>query len=360
MPDPNDYLLCYAQGDAEPTLLLVRRQFIQTRVAGQTVPGIIPDWAGQWGCCVGLPGQGKSLEQGAYAVFNAQTGIDLAAPQAAQTYGVKSASAQNLQDTNYNPVPVLYVECSAQGLASLVQAVQAKLQANAPADGVLQAAEAKRLSEARNLIGPVLPPPDGWRNYLVQNYYGGKAPGQLNTEIDTLTTAIAARSGQLPTGFLIALDGIPKSSAPPSPPSPPTPPQPSGTPVETYTTIINNNPYPIRIGATVANPGDWASPTNRPDKTLAGAEIAAFGSVTGRADLSSTAISAKVTLEVTADCKPETFSFGYDQKAALSTIKDATLGTFGQPQQYVVDLATDTGTQGKPTLTLVISEDKEE
>lgn len=359
MPDPNDYLLCYAQGDTEPTLLLVKRQFIQTRVAGQTVQGIIPDWAGQWGFCVGQAGQGKSLAQGAYAVFNAQTGIDLADPQAAQAYGVKSASAQNLQDTNYNPVPVLYVECSAPGLASLIQAVQAKLQANAPADGVLQAAEAKRLSEAKNLVGPVLPPPDGWRNYLVQNYYGGKAPGQLNTEIDTLTTAIAKSTAQLPTGFLIALDNVPKTGSTPTPPQPPQPPQPTGTPVETYATIANNNPYPIRISATVASPGDWASTTNRPDKTLAG-EIAAFGSVTGRADLSSTAVSAKVTLEVTADSKPETFMFGYDQKAALSTIKNATLGTFGQPQQYAVDLATDTSSQGKPTLTLVVSEDKEE
>lgn len=357
MPDPNDYLLCHAQGDTEPVLLLVRRQFIQTRVAGQTVPGVIPDWAGQWGFCVGQPGQGKSLEQGAYAVFNAQTGIDLADPQTAQAYGVKSASAQNLEDANYNPVPVLYVECSAQGLASLVQAVQAKLRANVPGDGVLQVAEAKRLSEAKNLIGPVLPPPDGWRNYLVQNYYGGKAPGQLNTEIDTLTTAIAARSGQLPTGFLIALDSVPKSGSTPTPPQPP---QPLGTAIETYTTVVNNNPYPIRIGATVANPSDWASTANRPDKTLAGAEIAAFGSVTGRADLSSTATSAKVTLEVTADSKPETFSFGYDQKTALSTTKEATLGTFGEPQQYVVDFSADTGTQGKPTLTLVISEDKEE
>jgi hypothetical protein len=357
MPDPNNYLLCYAQGDSEPTLLLVRRQFIQTRVAGQTVPGIIPDWAGQWGFSVGQPGQGKSLEQGAYAVFNAQTGIDLADPQAAQAYGVKSVGTQNLQDANYNPVPVLYVECSAQGLSGLVQAVQAKLQANAPADGVLQTAEAKRLSEAKNLIGPVLPPPDGWRNYLVQNYYGGKAPGQLNTEIDTLTTAIAACSGQLPTGFLIALDNVPKSGSTPTPPQPP---QPSGTPVETYATVVNNNPYPIRIAATVANASDWASTANRPDKTLAGAEIAAFGSVTGRADLSSTAASAKVTLEVTADSKPETFAFGYDQKAALSTTKDATLGTFGQPQQYAINLSTDTGSQGKPTLTLAISENKEE
>lgn len=352
MPDANTYLLCYAQDAVQTTLLLFRRQFIQKRVDGQAVQGRIPAWAGQWGTVVGQPKGGQSLEDTARAAFLAQTGLDLGDARTSAAYGVVTTGAKRLQDSNYNPVPVFYVACSPTGLASLASDIQAKLLANAPADGVLQAAELKHLAEARNLIGPVSPPPDGWRNFLVQNYWDGKPPGQLNTEIDTLTAAIATSSAEPPTGFQIAIDNLPRSGTPPSPPV--------GQGDETYGKIANNNPYPITVRATVENPADWASATNRPDKTFAGVTIAAFGEIGGRADLASAANSARVRVEMTVEHGAEPIVFSYDQKTALSSADYESIGVFGNEPQYLVTQTTGTSNEVTPELTLIISENRED
>lgn len=344
-------ILCFAQGGAEPALLLVRRQFIQTRVGGRRVAGVIPDWAGQWGCIAGQPMSGQTIVQGAYAVFLAQTGIDLADPQTAAAYGMDATSAQDLQDANYNPVPTLYVRCTASGLASLARDIQGKLQDNQPAEGVLLEAQVKRLSEAKSLIGPVPPPPDGWRNFLIRNHWGGKAPGQLNTEIDALTATIAANTAARPTGFLLALDSIPRHHDIPIPT-----PVPPASVIQTYTMIANNNPYPIRISASIANAADWASTTNRPDKTFAGVAIDLFDQASGEADLVSSAASAKVQVAVTIEGEQETLVFDYDQRAALSQTDMQALGVFGKTRKFVVTQSSRTTSQGKPELILVITE----
>lgn len=349
MPNPATYILCYAQGDPEVSLLLVRRQFIQTRVGGRPVAGVIPDWAGQWGGVVGQPASNQPIVQGAHAVFLAQTGIDLSDPQTTAAYGVGATSAQTLDDADDNPVPTLYVQCTAAGLASLARDVQRKLQDSPPAEGVLREVQVKRLSEAKRLVGPMPPPAAGWRNFLIRNYRDGKAPGQLNTEIDTLTATIAAHTAAPPTGFLLALGNIPQAGGTPTP-------DPSGTAIETCTMIANNNPYPIRISATIADASDWASTTNRPDQTFAGVEIDLFDVATGEADLASTATSAKVEVAVTIEGEQEAVVFGYDQRAAISQTAEQVIGTIGRTRKFVVTQSSRANDQGKPELVLVITE----
>ncbi|MEJ2693784.1 MAG: hypothetical protein P8166_12185 [Candidatus Thiodiazotropha sp.] len=346
---PNSiYTLCYAKGETEPKLMLVRRQFIQQRVDGQRVQGVIPEWAGQWGLVAGRATESKSTQESAYALFLAQTGVNLGDSQTVSLYDVVSTEVKNLQDSNYNPVPVFYVECSAKGLATLVQGIQDNLQKNLPAEGVLQVAEVKRLPDAKSLVGPVSPPPDGWQNFLIQNYWGGKPPGQLNTEIDKLTATITARSAQPPTEFLLAIDNLPATGVQP----------PVTQAIVSYTMIANNNPYPIKIRATIANEGDWASTSNRPDKTFAGITVAPFDEVVGQADLASTASSAQVQVEMTSEGGSETVAFRYDQKAALSSLDGQLLGTFGKTPKYTVLQSTRTSDQGKPELVLVITEER--
>lgn len=212
---PYIFTLCYAAGDPGTELLLVRRQLLQKWADNRPLRGIIPAWAGQWGVVADRPPQLQPVGPTAYAAFRAQTGISLDDPAMAQRYGVIGSESKNLQDSAYNPVPVLYVQLTLEGLKSLSGDAQANLAAQQIRDGVLQTLAIKRLAEASALLGPVSPPPEGWRAYLVQNYYGGKPPGQLNTEIDQLTSQLTRSSAEAASGLRLAIANIPAAIQPP-------------------------------------------------------------------------------------------------------------------------------------------------
>ncbi|MCK9397135.1 MAG: hypothetical protein M0Q44_16285 [Methylobacter sp.] len=214
---PFTFTLCYAAGNSGTVLLLVRRQLIQKWVDGLSVRGIIPSWAGQWGIVADRPQKLQPIEQTAYAAFLAQTGINLGDTVTARRYGVIGTETKNLQDNAYNPVPVFYVIFTPDGLKSLSADIQANLEAQQIRNGVLQTVSIKPVTEAKSLLGPVSPPPDGWKAYLIQNYYGGKAPGQLNTDIDQLTAQLTERSAEPATSFRLAIENTPASIQPPPP-----------------------------------------------------------------------------------------------------------------------------------------------
>jgi hypothetical protein len=352
MADSNIYALCYAQGDFEPVLLMVHRQLVQTKVAGRMVPGRIPDWADQWGTITGKPQESRSIQQAAAAIFLAQTGIDLADPHAASTYGIGASSVKFLEDSDGSPMPVFYVQCSPAGLTTLTADVQAKLYAGTPDDGVLDKADGQGLSKAREMIHLPETPDQGWRNRLIREYRDGRQPGPFNTEVDSLVRAIERICKLESPGFLIALNNIPQSGPRPSPPV--------GQGVETYGKIANNNPYAVNIRATVENEADWASAANRPDKTFAGVTIDAFGEIEARADLASAAHSARVRVEMTVDGDAGVVTFSYDQKAALSSANYESIGVFGSEPQYLVTQTTGTSDEVTPELTLIISENRED
>ena len=211
----NTFILCLTEGEHDTNLLLVRRVLVQKRVDGRAVQGVIPHWAGQWGVITASPTQSQPIIATAYDTFLSQTSLNLADPVAAKPYEILGTETKTLQDSDYNPVPVLYVICAPRGLAALTADVQANIEARKPRDGVLEMAAIKRLPEATTLLEPVLPPTTGWKQYLIANYYGGKAPGPLNLDIGTLTERLTTYSAEPPTAFSVVIKNVPKSGVVP-------------------------------------------------------------------------------------------------------------------------------------------------
>jgi hypothetical protein len=221
---PYTFILCLTESEHDTNLLLVQRVFIQKRVDGRAVPGVIPHWAGQWGVITASPTQSQPIITTAYDTFLSQTGLNLADRDAAKPYEILRTETKTLQDSDYNPVPVLYVRCTPRGLEALTKAVQANIEAGKPRDGVLEMVAIKRLPEATTLLKPVLRPKTGWKQYLTDNYYGGKPPGSLNLDIGTLTQRLTTYSTEPPTAFSVVIENIPKSGVvPPVTTVPPVP-----------------------------------------------------------------------------------------------------------------------------------------
>jgi 8-oxo-dGTP pyrophosphatase MutT (NUDIX family) len=321
--DPYAFVLPYAREGDTATVLLGQRQMIQRRVAGQEVRGIIPNWAGQW---VMIGGQGKSGEtpqETAQRTFREQTGINLADDQVVRTYGGIKQQLVTLKDASYNSFNVLYLVFSVRDLDTFKSVIVSALH-NTPAtglwDGVLQAAEVYRLPAALTQVGPVKAPKDGWRNYLVRNYYGGTEPGPFNLEIGDLTNLLTQRSVQDATWFTIGINNLPTADGPLPP---------SGSVVTTMVTIVNTTPGDLWLSATIASANDWGSTVNRPDVnigrgTTGTPTLAAFGSLTASEDIVSTATSARYTITVTFEVltetgrQPTSFSFEVNQTEARS------------------------------------------
>ncbi len=209
MPSAYYFVLPYAEGEGTQ-MLLAQRQLIQRRIDGkEEVYGKIPDWAGQW---VLVGGKGKEEEaatEAALRLFREQTGIDLSEKQA-QTYGIEKQALQELRDKDYNPFTVLFLELSGEGLKKLKSDVRKNIDDRTVFDGVLQHADIVAGPLAPEKVGPIEPPPNGWRAFLVTNYYGGVQPGQFNTTIDILQQQITQRSKASAEWFTMAIGDVPE------------------------------------------------------------------------------------------------------------------------------------------------------
>jgi ADP-ribose pyrophosphatase YjhB (NUDIX family) len=212
MPPVTSFVLPVAEG---ASVLIVRRVLIQRRSNGMAIRGRIPANAGQWALVGGLADPSLTPEEGARQLFLDQTGVALSDPAIAARYGVVSQRLQSLQDANYNSFYLLIVFLPAAGLASLRSDITTALDSARVADGVLDKVDTLSRASALLELGPLVPPPDSWRSYLVANYFGGQQPGPLNTGIDVLTAQIAARTKDSDTFYRIALQQAGSDVGPP-------------------------------------------------------------------------------------------------------------------------------------------------
>jgi hypothetical protein len=312
---PYTYLCFSSEGKHGTEVLLVKRRLIQKWSDGRPSDPAIPQWAGQWGFICAPQGLSQQIVKSAYAACLAQTGIDLNDPLVKEKYYIDTIEPKTLQNANYNPVPVLYIICHADGMQALHTAIEDNIEARKIQDGVLETIAVKRISEAKTLIGPVLPPPEGWKPYVIKHYYGGNPP-KLNPPIDAQTQVMTERSKQSPAGFQVVIENTPSAE----------PPSPEGTPVKTTVQLINATPLPIGLSAAIGSAADWASQSLRPDVNLAKVDLAGFATTTVQLDVSSKAASAIYTLTVNVPLPSgdgrEQFYFWVDQTQANTATPD--------------------------------------
>lgn len=190
------FTLPFALSGGDVHIILAQRQLIQKRTGGETITGTIPEWAGQWGLIGGPLNTGESAQDACVRTFKAQTGLDLSDADVQANFTLSNRNLLSLTTADYNPFNVLGVFTTMGGL-NLVQSVIADTIGTAQVDDyTLSGVEVQSVTNARKKLGPTPPPSTGWQEYLVQNYYGGKAPGQFNTDIDALTTQITTNAAQ--------------------------------------------------------------------------------------------------------------------------------------------------------------------
>ncbi len=213
---PVSYLLvAYAGSGPGTNVLTAKNRFIQAWVQRKRAPGKIPHHAGQWVLIGGKAG--SDALPAAYQLFQDSTGIDLVDPEVASRYGLSPAKVVNLQDVSYDPFTVIYLEASESGLDALAADINRNINDLNLVEGTLAEVAVLRVAEARNRIGPVLPPQGGWGSFIVKNYYGGVAPGPFNTDVVVLTNRITLRSKESGDWYQIALRQLPDGGGPSEP-----------------------------------------------------------------------------------------------------------------------------------------------
>jgi 8-oxo-dGTP pyrophosphatase MutT (NUDIX family) len=193
------FILPYAETEAGTKILLAKRQFIQRIIGGEAFNGKtgpwprIPDWAGQ---NVVIGGAGKEMEpaeEAARRLFREQTGVDLSDAQL-ETYGWTLPPKLVLyHDKNYNSFSVRYLPLSETGLLTLLREIAENIDNRHVHSGVLRKVSVFVGGTVFEKIGPIEPPADGWRAFLVENYFGGRQPGGFKT-----FTALAGDLGDDP------------------------------------------------------------------------------------------------------------------------------------------------------------------
>ncbi|SMF11604.1 ADP-ribose pyrophosphatase YjhB, NUDIX family [Tistlia consotensis] len=202
------FLMPYGYTLAGGQVLLAERQLIQKRVDGKTVKGVIPAWAGQWGLIGAEAASGESPSDTAIRAGREQTGIDLSDSATSQLYLAFNREVMSLKTADYTAFAVLAIFLTEASLGAMADAATKAIGAGTPSEGLLQTVSVTPVGKALQQLGATPKPPKGWQSYLIQNYYGGKVPGQFNTEIDTLTNQISKRSADDPEMFRLALQPL--------------------------------------------------------------------------------------------------------------------------------------------------------
>lgn len=204
MPD-YAFTLPFAVDPKAAYCLLAQRQLIQTRQGGKSVKGVIPEWAGQW-ALIGGPGtSGETQEETAVRTFQEQTGLNLKDSDVEANFLLGNRSTATLKTEDYQSFGVQCIFTTLAGLQLLETVIGDVVGTEQVSEGVIASASLLTMDAARGKIGPTAEPSGGWQKFLIQSYYGGKAPGQLNTEINTLTTQITERAAQDASFFTAAL-----------------------------------------------------------------------------------------------------------------------------------------------------------
>lgn len=199
------FTLPFSYIDDEVNIILGRRQLIQKKENGKLIPGTIPEWAGQWGLIGGLANSGEDPEAAAIRTFKAQTGLDLSDKDVQSNFVLDNQSVVSMETPDYTAFNVLGV-FTTQGALSLLQSViHDTIETEQVSDYTLREVQLVSAKNARKLLGATPAPSNGWRNYLVANYFNGQQPGMLNTDIDILTAQITKNAAQANTFFTTAL-----------------------------------------------------------------------------------------------------------------------------------------------------------
>ncbi|MCJ9429037.1 NUDIX domain-containing protein [Kordiimonas marina] len=186
-------------------VVLVQRQLIQKRQAGKSVKGIIPEWAGQWGLVGGPIGQNETPEAAAIRTFHEQTGLDLTDSDVGSNFLLQNRSMINLKTENYATFSVQCIFTTMAALSLLQTVITDVIGTTQVSEGTLAGAKVLSMSDARNKIGATPVPSGGWKDVVIREYFDGKSPGQLNTEIDTLTSDLTTAAAQDTSYFTTAL-----------------------------------------------------------------------------------------------------------------------------------------------------------
>lgn len=199
------FTLPFAVEKSGVQVLLGQRQLIQRTVDGKSVQGIIPEWAGQWGLIGGAANSGETPKDTAIRTFHEQTGLDMKDNDVCANFLLQNQSIITLKTPDYREFNVLCVFTNPAGIELVSSVIGDVIGTPQCSEGTLAAANTFSMNEARKKTGPTPPPTGGWQNFLIQSYYGGKAPGQLNTEINVLTNQITNNAAQDSSFFTTAL-----------------------------------------------------------------------------------------------------------------------------------------------------------
>jgi hypothetical protein len=198
-------VLPFAVAEMTAYVLLARRNLIQKRENGRTIRGVIPAWAGQWGLILTEVRKGETPEVAGLRTFQEQTGVDPTDKHVEMNFVLGNKQVVKLQTDNYMAFDVLCLFTTRDALSLLAEGIQGLLNSNTPLEDTLNNVAVFPINKARQQLGAVSPPPKGWQSYLIQNYYGGVRPSQLNMEIGVLTTALSASAKQDNSFFITAL-----------------------------------------------------------------------------------------------------------------------------------------------------------
>lgn len=210
------FVLPYAETEEGTEILLAERQLIQRKIDGKSFDGKtgpwprIPHWAGQYVLIGGSGQESEPSREAALDLFYEQTGVELTDAQMASYGLVEPAIPVVHKDKNYNSFWVLNVQLSGPGLQALATDIARNIDNKDVYDGVLRKVSVFVGEQASEKIGPIDPPADGWRTFLVENYFGGRQPGGFNTTIDILQSRITKRSVQDSGWFKTAINTIPQ------------------------------------------------------------------------------------------------------------------------------------------------------
>lgn len=199
------FVLPFAVENDMATVMLAERNLITSRAAGRTVTGTIPEWAGQWGLMGDVIGDGETADDAASRVLRDQASIDLTDPTVVTNFVLGNRTLVQLKTDDLTPFTVLCISTTASALGLVSAAANSVIVGGQTASDLLATTGTFAIDKARLKLGACTPPPNGWQDYLVTNYYGGTAPGQFNTDQVTLTNTLTANAKQDFSFFTTAL-----------------------------------------------------------------------------------------------------------------------------------------------------------
>ena len=199
------FVLPFAVENNMATVMLAERNLITRRTAGKTVPGTIPEWAGQWGLMSDVIGGNETTEEAAARVLRDQASIDVTDPNVVTNFVLGNRTLVQLKTDDLTPFTVQCIFTTATALGLLAQAANNAIINKKTMSDQLGAIGVFPIDKARLKLGYCPVPPKGWQDYILQNFFGGKVPGILNTDYPTLTNQISTNSKQSPQYFTAAL-----------------------------------------------------------------------------------------------------------------------------------------------------------